>query len=221
VYAVIFDVDGVLVDSYDAHFESWSRMAAEVGRELTLPQFATTFGRTSREIIEHHWGQGTLSDAEIRAFDDRKEALYREIVRDAFPAMDGARELIAALHNAGVPVGVGSSGPPENVALAIAQLGVESAISARVTGRDVTRGKPDPQVFLLAAERLGVAPAHCVVIEDAPAGIAAANAARMYSIALLSTGHPPEDAREARHVVRSLRELTPAVIEQLQSRRRS
>lgn len=212
MFAVIFDVDGVLVDSYDAHFESWSRMAREVGREMTLGQFAATFGRTSREIIEHHWGQGTLSDAEIREFDDRKEALYRDIVRDAFPAMDGAAELIAALHAAGVPVGVGSSGPPENVALAIERLGVESVVAARVTGRDVTRGKPDPQVFLLAAERLDVVPARCAVIEDAPAGIAAANAAGMLSIALQSTGHTPEDAREARHVVQSLRELSPDVI---------
>lgn len=215
VFAVIFDVDGVLVDSYDAHFESWSRMAQEAGREMTLSQFATTFGRTSREIIEHHWGQGALSDSEIRAFDDRKEALYREIVREAFPAMEGARELIQSLQAAGVPIGVGSSGPPENVALAIERLGVETAIRARVTGRDVTRGKPDPQVFLLAAERLGVAPANCVVVEDAPAGIAAANAAGMFSIALMSTGHTPADAREASYVVQSLRELSPEVIRRL------
>jgi len=96
--------------------------------------------------------------------------------------------------------------------LAIKGLVLESAVAARVTGRDVTRGKPDPQVFLLAAERLGKSPVDCVVIEDAPAGIAAANAAGMLSIALQSTGHTPEDAREARHVVQSLRELSPEVI---------
>ena len=210
--AVIFDVDGVLVDSYDAHFRSWRDMAREVGRELTSEQFATTFGRTSREIIEHHWGQGALSPAEIKAFDDRKEALYRDLVWNAFPAMDGARELIAALHAAGVPLAVGSSGPPENVALAIDRLAANACIQARVTGQDVTRGKPDPEVFLLAAKKLGVAPSACAVIEDAPAGIAAANAAGMLSIALQSTGHTPEDAREANHVIHSLRELSPALI---------
>ncbi len=210
--AVIFDMDGVLVDSYEAHHESWGMMAREIGRSLTPEQFHATFGRTSREIIEHHWGQGTLSDEEILAFDHRKEALYREIVAAAFPVMDGARELISALDMAGFRLAVGSSGPPENVELAIDKLQCERHFHARVTGRDVRRGKPDPEVFLLAAQRIGVPPSRCAVIEDAPAGIAAANAAGMLSIGLLSTGHVEADAAFANKVIRSLRELSPEVI---------
>src|SRR6267154_66646 len=94
---VIFDMDGVLVDSYRAHWQSWHFMADELGRGLTEVQFVTTFGRTSREIIAEHWGADSLSPEEIAEFDRRKEALYREIVDRDFPAMDGASDLIRNL----------------------------------------------------------------------------------------------------------------------------
>jgi beta-phosphoglucomutase len=205
-------MDGVLVDSYRAHWESWHFMADELGKGLTEEQFVSTFGRTSREIIAEHWGANALTPQEIAEFDRRKEALYREIVARKFPATDGAADLIRDLHSAGFRLAVGSSGPPENVALAVERLGAGAYLSVLVTGQDVTRGKPDPQVFLLAAERLGVAPVNCAVIEDAPVGIAAANSAGMASIALLSTGHTAESVAAARLIVRSLRELSPARI---------
>jgi len=213
--AVIFDMDGVLVDSYRAHWQSWHFMADELGKGLTEEQFVTTFGRTSREIIAEHWGADCLTSAEIAEFDRRKEALYRDIVAHDFPAMDGATDLIKSLHNAGFKLAVGSSGPPENVALAVERLGAAPYFDALVTGKDVTRGKPDPQVFLVAAERLKVSPGNCAVVEDAPVGIAAANSAGMASIALLSTGHTAESVAAARLIVHSLRELSPDLIAKL------
>lgn len=208
-FAVIFDMDGVLVDSYQAHWESWHFMADELGRGLTEEQFVRTFGRTSREIIAEHWGANSLTDEEIAEFDRRKEGLYRELVANSFPAMDGARELILALHEAGFGLAIGSSGPPANVALAVERLGAQKLFHTLVTGKDVKRGKPDPEVFLTAASRLGVPPARCAVVEDAPVGIAAANAAGMTSIALLSTGHTEESVSAASVIVKSLRELSP------------
>src|SRR6516165_8495673 len=98
--AVIFDMDGVLVDSYRAHWESWHFMADELGKGLTEAQFVSTFGRTSREIIAEHWGADALSPEEIDEFDRRKEALYREIVARDFPEMEGAGELVRGLHAA-------------------------------------------------------------------------------------------------------------------------
>jgi beta-phosphoglucomutase len=212
---VIFDMDGVLVDSYQAHWESWRVMAAEIGQSLTEQQFAATFGRTSREIIAAHWGAGLLSPAQISQFDERKEHLYRELVERAFPAMDGAAELIHNLAAAGFRLAIGSSGPPENVALVIERLGIETEVRVRVTGRDVSRGKPDPEVFLKAAERLGLAATQCAVVEDAPVGITAANSAGMASIAMLSTGHTRESVEHARMVVTSLRELSADSIARL------
>ena len=215
--AVIFDVDGVLVDSYRAHLESWRRLGLEHGLVITEAQFAGTFGKTSRDIIERFWGGDGLDEPGIRELDEQKEALYRELVRDAFPAMEGARELIDALHAAGLALAVGSSGPPENVDLALRRLGRPALFAARVSGHDVTRGKPDPQVFLLAAERLGLEPRRCAVIEDAPDGVRAARRAGMAAVALVSTGRTREELLAVRpdRIVASLRELTPPGIRAL------
>lgn len=207
--AVIFDMDGVLIDSYHAHFQSWRVVAAEHGRTITEEDFARQFGRTSREIIGAYWGEGAFSDEQIAEMDDRKEAAFRQLVQANFPAMPGAKQLVQSLHRAGFRLAVGSSGPPANIELVLDRLGCRRLFSAVVTGADVTRGKPDPQVFLLAAERLGVHPERCAVVEDAPAGVTAANRAGMASIGFASTGRLPEQLSHARLVVTSLAELGP------------
>lgn len=211
-FAIIFDVDGVLVDSYQAHWESWQALGARTGVEFTHAQFVASFGHTSRDIIKRHWDQG-LSDAAIVALDGQKEAIYRQIVEQAFPVMDGAIELIGALAEAGFLLALGSSGPAENVALALDRLGVRQQISAVVTGADVRRGKPDPEIFLTAARNLDVAPHQCLVIEDAPAGVEAARKAQMAVAILLSRGHAVEDfAKSPDLIVHSLRELSPGLL---------
>jgi len=237
--AVIFDMDGVLVDTYHAHYRSWMAVAEAEGFPFDEEEFARTFGQTSREIIAQCWGarrKGTvpfslrenrdsppdtrsLSDEEIAALDDRKEAAFREILAEDFPAMPGVGELLDALHRAGFKLAVGSSGPPENVSLVVERLPGGSLFSATVDGMDVTRGKPDPQVFLVAAERLGVPPARCAVVEDAPAGVRAAHAAGMAAVALVSTGRTRESLGAADLVVDSLGELSPGRIRALLGRR--
>lgn len=209
---VIFDVDGVLVDSYVPHLESWRRLAAEIGADITASRFAATFGRTSRDIIAILFDV-TDSDA-VRKLDARKESLYRDIIRAAVPAMPGAVSLVKSLHAAGFRLAVGSSGPPENVARVCEAMGLDAYLSASITGADVTRGKPDPQVFLLAAERLGLPAARCVVIEDAPAGIEAAHAAGMPCIALSST-HEQSGLSAAERVIDALADLRAADIDAL------
>jgi beta-phosphoglucomutase len=204
---VIFDVDGVLVDSYAAHFESWQQLGRELGVTMSEEQFVATFGRKSHEIIVEFWPHLAASDQQVRRIDDRKEELFREIIAADFPAMDGAVELIDALAAAGFALAVGSSGPPENVGLVLDRLGRRNRFAAVVTGRDVTRGKPNPQVFAIAAERLGLPPARCVVVEDAPAGVAAAKAAGAQCLGLASTGHDPAALAAADRVVRSLRDV--------------
>jgi beta-phosphoglucomutase len=205
--AVIFDVDGVLTDSYLPHFRSWVRMFGEQGIEFTEDAFRRTFGRTNRDILTTLY-PGQLSDEQLRDWGERKEQLYRDIISHEFEPMPGAIELIDGLHAAGFKLAVGSSGPPENIRLTLEKMGRADKIDAAVTGADVTRGKPDPQVFLLAAERLGVLPAQYAVIEDAPQGIEAANRAGMASIALTGTATNDELAH-ARLVVENLGALSP------------
>lgn len=211
--AVIFDMDGVLVDSYRAHYQSWQQLYGELGIEYGEAAFAADFGRTSRDILRRTLGND-LTDARIAALDERKEALYRDIIRAEFPAMDGAVELIDALSADGFLLAVGSSGPTENIALSLERLGRADRFAAVVTGADVTRGKPDPQVFQLAAERLGVPPASCCVVEDAPHGVEAARRAGMNCIALTGTATREQLAR-ANLIVDQLRELAPARIRKL------
>jgi beta-phosphoglucomutase len=211
--AVIFDMDGVLIDSYKAHFAGWSRMYRELELDYTEEDFAADFGRTSRDILFRRFGD-KLADARIRELDDRKEALFRDSLRERFTPMDGARELIDALAEDGFRIAVGSSAPPKNIEVCLEKLGHRGAIGAIVTGKDVQRGKPDPQVFQMAAHRLGVEPEHCVVVEDAVHGIQAANRAEMMSVALVGTA-TRNQLSEAKLVVDSLRELSPQLFRTL------
>ena len=211
--AVIFDMDGVLVDSYHAHYESWKHLYGELGVEYSEEAFGADFGRTSRDIIRRTLGDD-LTDQRVAEMDRHKEEVYRDILRANFPAMDGASELIHALAEDGFRLAIGSSGPPENVALVLECLAGGQRFDATVTADDVTRGKPDPQVFLLAAERLRVPPAACAVVEDAVHGITAAKRAGMAAIGLTGTLQRDELAA-ADAVVDSLRQLSPERIRAL------
>ena len=213
--AAIFDMDGVLVDSYDAHFRSWQVVAREVGLPLTEATFASQFGRTNPESIAGYWGEGTFTSERIAALDDLKETSFRRNIGADFPAMPGVVNLLQSLHDARFLLGVGSSGPPENVDLVLSELKARSLFGAVVTGGDVTRGKPDPRVFLLAAERLDIPPRQCVVIEDAPAGLRAAKSAGMRSVGLASTGRTRQSLAEADLVVDSLDELSAPLLREL------
>jgi beta-phosphoglucomutase len=218
-WAAVFDLDGVLVDSYGPHRWSWERLAAETGVRFTEADFAASFGQTSREVIARHWG-APADSSQNRALDDRKETLYRDRLRAAFPAIEGAAELIDALRAEGVALAVGSSAPPENVELTLALLGRRDAFAVVVNGRDVARGKPDPAIYDACSTRLGIPPGRCVVVEDAPVGVAAARAAGMRCAALVGTVDAAA-LRDADLVVESLRELSPARLQQLVDTRRA
>ncbi|MBS0202523.1 MAG: HAD-IA family hydrolase [Planctomycetes bacterium] len=212
---VIFDVDGVLIDSYQSHFESWRVLADQMGLPFTEAEFVRGFGRTTRETIVDQWPDRAWTADEVRQLEDRKERVYRENIQGQFPAMPGASDLIRSLHAAGYRIAVGSSGPPANVDLVIDQLGVAELIRCRITARHVTRGKPDPQVFQLAAEGLELSAHNCCVVEDAPVGIQAAHAAEIVCVGIASTGRNHFDLKNAEWIVHSLDELTPQRVAEL------
>jgi len=212
--AVIFDMDGVLIDSYRAHLEAWQGLGEKLGRPITEEAFVPTFGRVNREIFHHLWGDA-FTDAEIGRWGDWKERAYREIILKKFPAMPGAAELLDALKEAGFALAIGSSGPPENVAAALLGLGRPTIFDAIVNGREVTHGKPDPEVFLKAAGKVGIEPRACAVVEDSLAGLEAAARAGMTPIGLAGTFPRDRLAEKAALVVDSLRELSPERIAKL------
>ena len=206
--AVIWDVDGVLVDSYDAHFKSWQKIAGERGVSYTEEDFLSGFGKTSREHLKENFG-ANMSDDQLAEIEAEKEALYRETVAEEFPAMPGARELIGALKGADFKIALATSGPAANLMLAVRLMKLQPFLSTVVSGADVTKGKPDPEVFLKAAKNCGVDPARCVVVEDSRFGVEAAKAAGMGCLGLLSTGHEASELEGADRVVESLEDLTP------------
>jgi beta-phosphoglucomutase len=210
-YGVIFDMDGVLVDSFAPHYESWRITSERRGHDLSETLFRSVFGRTNAAIAPVITG-APVPDDEVERWGDEKEAAYREIIAKAFPSVPGAEELVAALKTDGARLAIGSSGPPENVAVVVKHLASARHFEATVTGKDVPHGKPDPGVFLLASERMGLPPTSCAVIEDSPAGLEAARRAGCVAIALTGTATRETLAPTADLVVESLRELTPARI---------
>lgn len=206
---VIFDWDGVVIDSSAQHERSWELLAAEVGKPLPDGHFKAGFGKKNQEIIPKilKW---TDDPGEIGRLGDRKEVLYRELVREqGVTVLPGARELLVALAEAGIPRSVGSSTPMSNLEAIFAATGLRALFTAVVCGDDVKNGKPAPDVFLLAAERLGLAPGDCLVIEDAHVGIAAAHAAGMDVLAVATT-HPLDELTDADAAVATLAGITPA-----------
>ncbi len=206
-WAAIFDWDGVIVDSSRAHNESWERLAKQENRALPPGHFKRSFGMKNERIIPEllRW---TTDPAEIKRIAVQKEVLYREIVRESgIEALPGVRTFLERLRDAGIPRIVGSSTPRENIDFVIHLIGLHEFFPEIVAAADVSHGKPDPEVFLKCAQRLGFPPSRSVVFEDAHVGIEAARAAKMKVIGVATT-HPAESIRDADRVVHQLDELT-------------
>ena len=212
---VIFDWDGVIVDSSRAHEVAWDLLGQEAGRALPENHFKRSFGRKNDEIIPDILGW-KVSPPEVTRLSRRKEELYRQVLREqGVVPLPGVRGFLARLRAAGVPCAVGSSTERLNIDTIMAAIGLGEYFGAIVSADDTTRGKPDPQVFLLAAQRLGVPPASCVVFEDAFAGLEAARVGGMKAIAVATT-HPAEKLRGyANRVVSRLDEVTVAELRAL------
>jgi beta-phosphoglucomutase len=208
--AVIWDVDGTLVDTAELHFQAWADMARQMDRPFSRADFTATFGRRNPEIIHQLFGH-RFSDKEIADLGERKEELYRSAAAAGVALLPGARALLDGLHAAGVKQAIGSSAPRKNLDLILRLTHTEPFFDAIVSSEDTQRGKPDPQVFLVAAEKVGVAPAHCLVFEDAVAGVQAAHAGGMKCIAVRFVAHHAEESLRkagADRVVDSLEQVS-------------
>ncbi len=205
----LFDWDGVIIDSHDQHEQSWFLLAEEIGKPMTRDLFKTSFGMRNAQIIPElfHWANPDDQES-IQRLGDRKEALYREIIRrDGIEPLPGVADLLHSLKESRIPCAVGSSTPLENIDCLMDMLGFKKFFQAVVSAEDVDRGKPDPQVFLLAASRIQRAPENCVVFEDAHAGVEAGKRGGMKTIAVTTT-HPAGTLDDADLVVDSLAEVT-------------
>ncbi|MDR1612068.1 MAG: HAD family phosphatase [Planctomycetota bacterium] len=218
--AVLFDMDGVLVDSMNVHWRAWEQVFARRGIRISSEVFAETSGLRARPVIRLLSGRD-FDDAEVEAIIREEEDLARALLCDDFPAMPGADELIRGLDEAGWKMAVGTSGPIDTIRLVLERLKEGRRIAATVVAADVARGKPHPEVFLKAADKIGVSPSGSVVIEDSIAGLEAARAGGFKAVALTST-FPADSLRPlADLVVDSLLELTPGRLDKLLALRKA
>jgi beta-phosphoglucomutase len=194
-------MDGVLIDSRRHHLAAWHQLAREHGLQHPPDYFTQTFGLRNDAIL------GRLLpgiEAErLRALSDRKETLYRDLAGRDTSTLPGVRELLAWLAEQGVPKAVVTSAPRANLDLILDTLDLRGSFEALVAEEDARNGKPDPEGFLVAASRVGTGPARCVVVEDAPAGLAAAKAGGMRAVAVTTT-HAADHLHDADLVVESL-----------------
>lgn len=194
----IFDWDGVVIDSHAAHEESWKLLFQELEKPMPEGFFKKTFGMRNQQIIPEYFDFVNADDlSEIARLGDRKEVLYREILRrDGITPLPGVVGLLQEMRSLGIPRCVGSSTPRKNIDTIIEMTGLEGLFDDIVSAEDVTVGKPDPQVFLNAAGKIGREPSHCIVFEDAFVGIEAGKRAGMKVVAVATT-HPIESLTQA------------------------
>jgi beta-phosphoglucomutase family hydrolase len=186
---VIFDWDGVVIDSSAEHERAWEILSDEISRPLVFGHFKRGFGKKNEVIIaEVLWWSDDPPMIEKLAH--RKETIYRALVQKrGVQILPGARELLAALQAESIPRAIGSSTPRQNLEAIFSATGLGEFFDAVACGDDVVNGKPAPDVFLLAAQKLALAPVDCLVIEDAHAGIEAAHRAGMPVLAVATTNH--------------------------------
>lgn len=214
---VIFDWDGVVIDSSAQHERSWEILAEEISMPLPEGHFKLGFGKKNQIIIPEILGWATDA-AEIAVLSDRKEEIYRELVgQSGVQILPGARELVSALRLEGIPRAIGSSTPRRNLDAIFAATGLQEFFDAVVCGDDVVDGKPAPDVFLLAAQMLGLPPAECLVVEDAHAGIEAARRAGIPVLAVATT-NPLSELVAATGAMESLAGATPALLREIHGR---
>jgi len=192
--AALWDLDGTLIDSAGYHWESWRAILEPRGVVMDISEFGRWFGKRNDTILREVFGE-RMSATEIEELSETKEAHYRKtLLERGLELLPGASDWLARLHSAGWRQALATSAPRANVEAVLELLGIGRWLDGWVSADDVGKGKPDPDVFLAAARAVGVDPAACVVVEDAPAGVEGARRAGMRSIGILSDHHRQLDA---------------------------
>ena len=182
IKAVLWDLDGTLVDSAEFHWRAWRDVMAEAGSPVTHEQFVHSFGKRNDLILSGWLGEGADPER-LRRLSEEKESRFRALVRaHGIEPLPGVREWVARLHAEGWRHAIATSAPRLNLETLVDAMGMRQYFAADVAAEDVTHGKPDPEVFLLAASRLGAEPGRSIVVEDAPTGIEAGRRAGMRTV---------------------------------------
>lgn len=212
--ALIFDMDGTLLDNNRYHLKAWRTFLGRHGVALSDEEYLTRVsGVNSAETIRRVLGK-ELSDQDVQRLQAEKESQYRSYITGHLEPVAGLTGFLDEMRKAGIPMGVATSAPEENIAFTLEGLGVADYFGV-VTGADmVRRAKPDPEIFIVTARRLGVSPRACIIFEDSVSGLEAARAASMRIVAL-RTAHTTQELKGADLLIDDYRGLELPTLQKL------
>ena len=212
--AIIFDMDGTLMNNNPYHFKAWQAFYEKYGRNISLEEYKTEIsGHTSVEIFQTFFGK-VMTPEEITTYANEKNALYRELYKPYIKPIDGLIDLLETIKQANIPMNIATSGSPANVRFMFEHIPIASYFQHVVDASEVVHGKPDPEIFLKAAQYAAADPTKCIAFEDSLAGVASAKAAGMKVIGI-TTMETAEDFKDTDAVIADYTEVNLAMLEKL------
>jgi beta-phosphoglucomutase len=205
-FAVIFDMDGVIVDNMEYHKRAWGVFLKKYAPDVELEEFSRHFGKVNKDLLKIVFKK-EVSAGEEALFGEEKEAIYREIYADHIVPTAGLVDFLSTLKKNEVKTAVATAAPRINMDFVFEKTGLRHYFDILIDASEVMKGKPDPEIYLKAAENLDCPPKRCLVFEDSMPGIQAAQKAGMKVIAL-ATSHPAERLRSAERVVKNFTEIS-------------
>jgi beta-phosphoglucomutase len=207
--AIIWDMDGVIVDSAPFHFAAWEEIFSERRAKFTREDFIPLFGSRNDFIIRNVLGQD-VPEKDVKSIAREKERKFRARIKGETALLPGVSRMLNTLKGS-FKMALATSAPRENIRLILGELNIGEYFDCVVSGHEVAKSKPSPEIYSLAARRLKADPKNCIVIEDSPLGVKAALAAGMKCLAV-SNSHPEQDLAEASAVVNSLEDMGPTTL---------
>lgn len=202
----IFDMDGVIVDNYLYHIDAWGEFCKRHGLNFKVEEFTREyFGKNNADILQGLYGK-TLSASEIDMLGEEKEAIYRELYQPHIKPLDGLVDFMRAVKTQRGKIAIASSAPQRNISFVVEKTGIKKFVDVSVNGNMVKLGKPNPDIFLKAAELLRIQTEKCLVFEDSFSGIQAAKNAGMQVVAVATT-HKKEEHDATLTIISNFREL--------------
>jgi beta-phosphoglucomutase family hydrolase len=206
VKAAIFDLDGTLIDNNTYHLQSWLQYLKDMNREMTEEEYkANVNGRTNKDVIEYIY-QRKMNDKEAMKYAHEKEAIYRELYAPYIKPVPGLLELLEKLRSLSIPMAIATSGIQVNIDFLFEHIPIRSYFDVIVNSAHISKGKPDPEIYIKTSELMKVPPVECLVFEDAVVGINSAKAAGMKVVGVLTT-HKAEELSGADILIKDFSEL--------------
>jgi len=206
IKAVIFDLDGTLLDNNQIHFNAWKKYLKDNGMEISDEDFKKNIsGRTNQDAVAHIYKKD-MSEEEASKYYLEKEEIYRKMYEKDIAPIAGLRDFLEDLNNHNITMAIATSGIQLNIDFMFEYVPIKKYFKKIINAADITKGKPDPEIFTKTAEKLHIPAENCIVFEDSMAGVKAGKAAGMKVVAL-TTSHTPEELNEADMVIKDYTEI--------------